>query len=163
MCQGKEVYGNWKNGGLYYRGIVTRRSGDDIRIRYDDGDVEDTTIAMIRLRAQRDIHRLPSGSPVFGLWTDGLWYPAVLQGAKEGRYEILYHDGVRQFFAEDQIVDWHVTVGDQVEVDWLGRGGYWRAEVTRLSNNKYPVEYEDGSTETTTIRYIRTQFKRVKR
>src|SRR2546422_793220 len=47
---GTVVYGNWLNRGLYYRGQVTRRNGNQIRIRYDDGDVEDTTIDLIRMK-----------------------------------------------------------------------------------------------------------------
>jgi hypothetical protein len=46
---GDEVFGNWKNRGLYYRGKVTKRDGNDIHIQYDDGDEEDTTIDLIRI------------------------------------------------------------------------------------------------------------------
>src|SRR5207237_961088 len=46
---GDNVQGNWQQRGLYYPGTVARRDGDRIRINYDDGDVETTTMARIRV------------------------------------------------------------------------------------------------------------------
>lgn len=40
---------NWQNGGVYYEGKVTVKSGDMIHISYNDGDQEDTTIEYIRV------------------------------------------------------------------------------------------------------------------
>src|SRR5207245_2751714 len=49
---GDKVQGNWKNGGLYYRGKVTSKKDKEIHIVYDDGDEEDTTIDMVRMDLQ---------------------------------------------------------------------------------------------------------------
>ena len=46
---GSRVFGNWKNGGHYYPGRITRRNGVNIHISYDDGDQEDTTVSAVRV------------------------------------------------------------------------------------------------------------------
>jgi hypothetical protein len=46
---GDKVYGNFKRAGKYYPGKVTSRTGEQIHIKYDDGDEEDTTLASIRV------------------------------------------------------------------------------------------------------------------
>ena len=49
---GDRVQGDWLGKGSYYPGRVAKRNGEKVRIEYDDGDVEDTTIS--RLRAAYD-------------------------------------------------------------------------------------------------------------
>lgn len=43
------VHGRWQGGALYYPGSVSARVGDAIRIDYDDGDQEWTSISMVRI------------------------------------------------------------------------------------------------------------------
>ncbi len=50
---GDKVFGNFKRAGKYYPGKVTTRTGDQIHIKYDDGDEEDTTIGMVRVERSR--------------------------------------------------------------------------------------------------------------
>lgn len=47
---GTKVQCNWKRGGRYYSGTITRKQGDSIHISYDDGDQEDSTISICRSR-----------------------------------------------------------------------------------------------------------------
>jgi hypothetical protein len=46
---GSRVSCNWKDYGTYYNGRVTRKSGNSVHIKYDDGDEEDTNISKCRL------------------------------------------------------------------------------------------------------------------
>lgn len=46
---GTRISGDWKNGGRYYPGRISSRTGDRVSISYDDGDKESTTLAYIRL------------------------------------------------------------------------------------------------------------------
>ncbi|MBP7738727.1 MAG: hypothetical protein KA369_22320 [Spirochaetes bacterium] len=45
---GTRVQCNWKRGGMYYKGTITRMQGESIHISYDDGDQEDSTISICR-------------------------------------------------------------------------------------------------------------------
>lgn len=53
IAVGDKVAGNFKRLGLYYPGKVTKRTGDQVHVKYDDGDEEDTTIAMLRVKRPR--------------------------------------------------------------------------------------------------------------
>ena len=46
---GSRVSCNWKSGGIYYKGKITRKSGSSIHVSYDDGDQEDTVTSKCRL------------------------------------------------------------------------------------------------------------------
>jgi hypothetical protein len=50
---GDRVFGNWQKGGVYFPGKITKREGDKIHIQYDDGDQEDTTVAVARVMRPR--------------------------------------------------------------------------------------------------------------
>lgn len=45
---GDRIQGNWKGGGVFFPGKVTKRKGEQVYIKYDDGDEEWTTMARIR-------------------------------------------------------------------------------------------------------------------
>jgi len=47
---GTRVECNWKRGGAYYRGTITKIQGEAIHISYVDGDQEDSTISICRSR-----------------------------------------------------------------------------------------------------------------
>lgn len=53
IAVGDKVAGNFKRLGLYYLGKITKRTGDQVHVKYDDGDEEDTTIAMLRVKRPR--------------------------------------------------------------------------------------------------------------
>ncbi len=46
---GSRVSCNWKSGGIYYKGKITRKSGNSIHVAYDDGDKENTVVSKCRL------------------------------------------------------------------------------------------------------------------
>ena len=46
---GDRVEGDWLGKGKFYKGRITERKGKSVRIQYDDGDVETTTIARLRM------------------------------------------------------------------------------------------------------------------
>lgn len=46
---GDRVHCRWKGGPVYYPGRIAQKDGGKIYIEYDDGDVEWTTIAFVRV------------------------------------------------------------------------------------------------------------------
>jgi uncharacterized protein (DUF427 family) len=50
LSVGDKVFCNWMGGGIYYPGEIASRRGNAIVVHYDDGDVEATTIAGVRVR-----------------------------------------------------------------------------------------------------------------
>lgn len=47
---GDRIFGNWKGRGIYYPGMIAERSGREVLIHYDDGDVERTTLSFVRVQ-----------------------------------------------------------------------------------------------------------------
>lgn len=57
------VEGNWKKAGKYYPGHILTRNGNSVTIKYDDGDVETTSISQLRIAYKR----LPQPRKVYSL------------------------------------------------------------------------------------------------
>jgi hypothetical protein len=157
---GDRVYGNWLNKGLYYAGKITRIEGDAIRIRYDDGDVEDTTIAAIRMNL--DSPRMwQVGTRVMARWkADGFWYPAAIIDTKDGLWQVRYTDGVKEWLEAREIFKYAVTPGDRVEGNWLGGGLYYRGTVTSRKGKNIHISYDDGDQEDTTTDMVRMALQK---
>jgi len=49
LAVGSRVSCNWKSGGVFYNGTITKKNGDAIHISYDDGDQEDTVVSKCKL------------------------------------------------------------------------------------------------------------------
>jgi len=49
MTEGWRVYGNWRAGGQYYPGRISKIVGHALHIDYDDGDTEVTSISLLRI------------------------------------------------------------------------------------------------------------------
>jgi uncharacterized protein (DUF427 family) len=50
LSVGDKVFCNWMGGGIYYPGEIASRRGNAIIVHYEDGDVEATTIAGVRVQ-----------------------------------------------------------------------------------------------------------------
>ena len=158
---GDTVYGNWKNRGLYYQGRVARRNGDKIRINYDDGDVEDTTIGLVRMKL---VHPRAKqvGCPVLARWApDGYSYPGVVKEIKGGKYLIHYDDGDKAWVEGRHVVPYLPTFGDRVEGNWLGKGKYYKGRIADRKGKNVRIEYDDGDVENTTIDRVRVDLSGV--
>jgi hypothetical protein len=155
---GKTVYGNWKNKGLYYEGTVTSRDGDKIHIVYTDGDEEDTTIGLIRMKLEHPAAK-EVGCRVFGRWSpDGYWYPGTVKAIKDGKYLLGFDDHDKAWLDEDDVVGYQPTFGDHIEGDWLGKGKFYGGKIVKRNGEKVRIEYDDGDVEDTTISYLRADY-----
>lgn len=73
---------------MLFPGVVESRSGPNITIRFDDGDVETRPASTVRFYDWR------AGSKVSCLWTDGNWYHATIlsTGADGYTLRVRYDD-----------------------------------------------------------------------
>lgn len=154
---GTRVQGNWQNDGAFYNGRVTKRSGDAIHIVYDDGDVEDTTIASVRLRLQV-AEWLTVGRTVFARWDDdGHWYPGKIGEKKDGKFFIQFDDGDTSWVNADGVLIWPVAPGDRVEGDFQNAGTFYPGTIAAVEGNRVRINYDDGDVEETTVSRLRMQ------
>lgn len=73
----------------YFPAIVTTRTGDELALQYDDGDVGTQPAENVRPFDWQEGTRLSCR------WTDNNWYPARITRMAQNRYDILvlYDDG----------------------------------------------------------------------
>ena len=152
------MYGNWLNKGLYYPGTVGSRDGDRIHINYDDGDEEDTTIGLIRMKLEYTAAK-EVGCRVFGRWApDGYWYPGTVKEIKDGKYLIRFDDNDKAWLDDGEVVGYQPTFDDPIQGDWLGKGKFYSGKITKRKGENVHILYDDGDEEDTTLSYLRADY-----
>lgn len=90
---GDWVLSPYQGSSMLFPGVVESRSGPNITIRFDDGDVETRPASTVRL------YNWKAGSKISCLWTDGNWYHATILSAGADGYSLRVRyddDGVVQ-------------------------------------------------------------------
>lgn len=89
---GDWVLAQWRGGAQWFPGVVQSRTGNLVKIQYDDGTFETRPVNQTRP------YNWHVGSKVECLWTDGQWYGATINRmAGDGlTIDVLYDDGDRQ-------------------------------------------------------------------
>ncbi len=70
---GDWVLSKWRGSSQYFPGVVTERSGRQVKVRFDDGDVDTVFIDMVRP------FDWVAGSAVECRWSDGNWFSATIR------------------------------------------------------------------------------------
>jgi hypothetical protein len=144
MGPGDVLWVQWPKDKLFYRARVLSRTGDDLRVRYDDGSEETATLARVRTKLMpKNVYE---DDRVFARWQeDGYWYPAVVVLVQDGRYHVRYDDGTERALGRGEVMGYQVTASDPVQVNWRDGGKYYPARVLRRDHQKYRVRYSDNS------------------
>ncbi len=159
LAVGSRVYGNWKNKGWYYAGQIARIKGEKIRIEYDDGDVEETTLGAIRMNLDAPAMR-KVGMRGLALWeADGYWYPASIITIKDGKYQVKWDDGQKSWLQSTEVFKYTVSPGDRVEGNWLNGGKYYTGVVKSKKGKRIHICYDDGDEEDTSVDMVRMQLR----
>ena len=93
QAPGDWVLGNYKGGKYWFPGVVESRSGDKIKVAFDDGTKDTLTLKQVRKYNWR------VGTRVDCLWAGGSdWYPGKISkmGKDGSSISILYDDGGRE-------------------------------------------------------------------
>ncbi len=157
---GDAVQGRWQGGPEFFPGEVTRRDGQVVQIRYEDGDEEVTLLRLLRL--DRD-DWLPGemnwseGDRVLGQWLDTCWYPGVVLAVNGKRLQVLFDDGDQALLSAAKLKRLSVQVGDRVACRRGGGQIFYPGEVAEKRGETIRVHYDDGQEETTTVRLLRVE------
>lgn len=90
---GDWVLSPYQGSSMLFPGVVESRSGPNITIRFDDGDVETRPASTVRA------YNWTAGSRISCRWTDGNWYNATILSAGADGYSLRVRyddDGVVQ-------------------------------------------------------------------
>jgi hypothetical protein len=162
IAVGERVLCRRWNGPEYLTGEIVRVDGEKVRIRFDEGEEEWTSLRLLRL--QRDewlpgggLEHFTVGERVLACWYDLFWYPGVILSAEGKRVHIAFDDGDQALVTSDQIRELDISVGDRVFCRWKGGPQYFPGEVTEKDGERIHVRYDDGDEEWTSIRMVRVE------
>lgn len=143
----------------FFRGKVQRWEDDQLYILFLDGDAAWVAMRDLSFPELRYERWFTPGHHLFGEWTDGYYYPGYIQEIRDDKYRFRFDDGDERWLDKDQLSTYSIQYDDPIEVNWLGRGLYYRCVVTKRKGEQITVEYEDGDVETTTIDFARLQLR----
>jgi len=164
LAVGDPVDARRSTGMHYYAGEVSARNGDDVRVRFDDGTEEWTTLAMVRLDAGTDNRPVP-GSPVlrqgtlanaeegdrvWAPWTADRLYVGVVEQVEGMEAHINFGNGNRGWVQLDQLARYSLPVGLRIQGRWLRGAIYYSGIVDQVVGERIHIQYDDGDQEWTT-------------
>jgi DNA repair protein Crb2 Tudor domain len=162
LDNGDRVFCRRQDGSEFLPGEITRRQGEVIHVRYDDGEEENTSLRLVRLERDdwfppSDPGKIHKGDRLLGCWFDLHWYPGVVLSIDGKRLHFLFDDGDQALMTPDKMRPLDIKVGDRVWARFKGGQAYFPGEVTTKQGEVIHINYDDGDEETTSIRLIRIQ------
>lgn len=183
---GSRVFCKGKHARDFNPGTVNLLKGESIRVRYDQGEEEWTSISM--LRVQRPIvpvspealaganvavkQTLDLGDPVkdsnwrvgdrvLARWVDFFWYPGTILAMGERGIHVFFDNGEQWIVQEIGLMPLVIEEGEEIQIrpKTEPQRVYAAATVTRVDGEKLDVEYEDATSETN-MRVTRARFWR---
>jgi hypothetical protein len=183
---GSRVFCRTKDASVFAPGTVNQLKGETIRVRYDQGEEEWTSIAM--LRVQRPIapvspealaganvpvkQSLDLGEPVkdsnwrvgdrvLARWLDFYWYPGTILNMGERGIHVLFDNNDWRVAQDIMLMPLVVEEGEALEIRPKNEPQriYTPAIVTHVHGEKLDVEYEDATHEMN-MRVSRARFWR---
>ncbi|MGN7614441.1 hypothetical protein ACQZV8_20415, partial [Magnetococcales bacterium HHB-1] len=100
---------------------------------------------------QGDLEAFQRRDRVLGQWSDGLWYPATINGYRSGYYSVAFDDGDVARLAPAKVRRIYWGSGTRVQCNWKGRGKYYRGVIATKHGNHVMINYDDGDRENTVI------------
>ena len=154
LTEGHRVFVRWQGGAEYHPGKIARFSGENISVRYDDGDEEETTVSMVRLFLDEIPWKV--GDRVLAEWADPFLYPAKITDVREGGFiSVAYDDGDAADLVAIQIHALDLREGDSVFCKWRQGREYYPGRIAQIKGDEVRVDYDDGNNEWTTVSMMR--------
>jgi hypothetical protein len=162
LSEGDKVEARWRAGQEFFPGVIRRRDGDVVDIRYDDGDEETTLLQLIRLAADAWLpgpgeHELGAGDRLLARWFDGFWYPGIILAVQGKRLHVLFDDNDQADLTWDEVHPLDLEVGARVFARWQGGPFYYPGEIIKKKDERIFIQYEDGRQEWSSVRLVRVE------
>lgn len=144
----------------FFPGVLERRLGHAVFVRFDDGDQQWTSIGLVRAAAgplARDGAEVPAppatiaipevGAPVVANYQRRGWYYAgVIVGARDnGHVDVVYADGDREWLARDEVRPDAIVPGTRVSAQRPRTTAIVEGVVRRRVGHAVELQLDDGS------------------
>jgi len=165
LKQGVRVFGNWKQGGVWYPGVIINVDGNKIFVRYDDGD-EEMIISSNLIQKDRaakkyfKIDKIKKGHRILGHWKKGgKWYAGEVKDVddKKERVKVVYDDGDAEWITDFTLIQKDKTrekldledfkEGMRIIGNWKSGGTWYNGVIEKIKDGEIYVKYDDGDKE----------------
>jgi hypothetical protein len=153
---GSRVYARVKGGPVYQPAEVTRVNGEKIRVAYDDGGNEMTTISVVRvMRGPGSDIDWQCGDRVLAPYDPPFYYPATLTQIEGDNAKVEFDDGDNIDLPLVLLRRLDLKETDPVYCRWKCGSAYFPAKIEEMGGEDIFVKYDDGRTERTTVHMVR--------
>lgn len=149
---GSRVYGNWQKRGAYYPGTVTLVTGEKVRIQYEDGDQEATSVSDLRIVAGKPEVACVVGEALFvAIDPTGIfYYPGTVLSVNDERIRVNVAGSAEEFTVPaDRTRTLVLKKGDRVLGRWQNGPSYYPGRIRNIEKERVEVAYDDGDVEWT--------------
>ncbi len=145
---GSRVLGRYQDGIDYYPGQIASREGEYVTILYDDGDRENTSLSMVRVRRGEGRHSWQSGQRILAQSQDDDYlYPGTIVKVEEDTLYVQYDDGDQAQVSPERAMPLAILqAGARIECRWQG-GEFYSGRIARREGDEIFVQYDDGDRE----------------
>lgn len=152
-----KVFARWQGGPAYYPAQVLERHGENLLVEYDEDKVQERiTISLVRVLRGRIENPWKVGQRVLAQWPpEPFFYPALVKEVDETSVFVHYEDGDQARLLPNLILPLDLREGDTVFARWQAGKLYYPARITRKNGDTLYLQYEDGKTETSSVRMVR--------
>jgi hypothetical protein len=156
IAVGSRVYARMRGGPSYFPAKVTHVDGDKIRVAYDDGGTENTTINVIRvMRGPGANVDWQFGDRILAPFDPPFYYPGTLTSIDGEMGKVEFDDGDETELPLVLLRPLDLKESDPVYCRWKSGPAYFPAKIEEMGGEDIFVKYDDGRTERTTIRMVR--------
>lgn len=162
---GDHVYVNLPEFSGFQSAKVLSVRGDEIQVRCEDGENRLVSVKNVRVHLEawkqpqflEDTPTLQYGicDRVLACGFDLDWYPAIVLFVDANRIEVLFDMGAQAVLHPDKIRPFLLQEGDSVYCRLRGGRDYFPGRISKLEGEKVLVNYDDGHSETTSVRLLR--------
>jgi hypothetical protein len=153
---GSRVFARFESGPYYYPAEVTQVNGERIRVAYEDGRTEMTTVSVIRvMRGPGSNIEWQYGDRVLAPYDAPFYYPATIAQLDNDKARVEYDDGDEAEMPTALLHPLQLAEGDRVYCRWRGGPHYFPGVIEEMGGEDIFVKYEDGRAEHTTIQMVR--------
>jgi hypothetical protein len=160
---GIEVYQAASGGYLPAR--VAATADENVRVRYLNREEQSVPWNKIRINPetwkQPDWEREGASRQwsvcdrVLACLFDLDWYPGIILEPRPDRLRILFDNGTQAVIPAQKVRPFHLSPGERVMCRRKGGRDFYTGQIAALDGEKVQVLYDDGKTETTSVRLLR--------
>jgi hypothetical protein len=158
LYKGQRVLCRWRGTAYAFPATVLELDGDRIRVRYDNGDTEETVRAAVEVPATPDQppHGWKPGDEVLVRRGSSIyWHPGTVEEVGEADYRVRLATGKVEQVRGDRLAPLDLRTDSEVQARPPEGKLYYPAKVVRRDGDQLTIHYDHGDEEPASLASIR--------